>query len=161
MFHVIYISKAIQPFSQVELTELLGKARQRNTQRLLTGLLLYADGCFMQLLEGKEATVMDVYDRIKQDTRHTDIVTLRMEETPSRHFPDWRMAFGDLNEGTQNLAGISRFLEPGFNSSTLKNESSNAYELLRAFRDEHCPKAQHGKPASGKQLDAEPHNSLL
>jgi hypothetical protein len=43
-------------------------------------------------------------------------VTLRMEETPSRHFPDWRMAFGDLNEGTQNLAGISRFLEPGFNS---------------------------------------------
>ena len=161
MFHVIYISKAIQPFSQVELTELLSKARQRNTQRLLTGLLLYADGCFMQLLEGKEATVMDVYDRIKQDTRHTDIVTLRMEETPSRHFPDWRMAFGDLNEGTQNLAGISRFLESGFNSSTLKNESSNAYELLRAFRDEHCPKAQHGKPASGKQLDAEPHNSLL
>jgi len=158
MFHVIYISKATQPFSQVELTELLSKARQRNTQRLLTGLLLYADGCFMQLLEGKEATVMDVYGRIKQDTRHTDIVTLRMEETPSRHFPDWRMAFGDLNEGTQNLAGISRFLEPGFNSSTLKNESSNAYELLRAFRDEHCPKAKHGKPASGKQLDIEPHH---
>ncbi|MDB4362689.1 BLUF domain-containing protein [Pseudomonadales bacterium] len=158
MFHVIYISKATQPFSQVELTELLSKARQRNTQRLLTGLLLYADGCFMQLLEGKEATVMDVYGRIKQDTRHTDIVTLRMEETPSRHFPDWRMAFGDLSGGTQNLAGISRFLEPGFNSSTLKNESSNAYELLRAFRDEHCPKAKQGKLASGKQLDVEPHH---
>ena len=159
MFHVIYISKATQPFSQAELAELLSQARQHNTQRLLTGLLLYANGCFMQLLEGKEAEVKTVYERIKQDSRHTDIVTLRMEETPSRHFPDWRMAFGDLNEGAQNLAGISRFLEPGFNSSTLKNESSNAYALLRAFRDEHCPKAKHGRPASSKQLDVEPHHS--
>ncbi|MBT8139914.1 MAG: BLUF domain-containing protein, partial [Gammaproteobacteria bacterium] len=119
-----------------------------------------ADGRFMQVLEGKEQSVREVYDSILADSRHTDIRTLRLQEKEKRHFPDWTMAFGNLvdlgataapvdsgsaasgsSSGRRsdsvalNTPGISRFLEPGFDSPTLREESSDVYKLLRAFRD--------------------------
>ncbi|NND37992.1 MAG: BLUF domain-containing protein, partial [Pseudomonadales bacterium] len=161
VFHVIYVSRACKPLSGADLLDLLKVSRRRNGRLLLTGLLLYADGRFMQVLEGKEQSVREVYDSILADSRHTDIQTLRLQEKEKRHFPDWTMAFGDLadlsateaavdsgpaaNGGSSgrysdsialNTPGISRFLEPGFEAPTLREESSDVYKLLRAFRDD-------------------------
>ncbi len=142
MFHVIYVSKPTKPFSQSELVDLLDVARNRNHRLLLTGLLLYSGESFMQVLEGKESAVQEVFSSIQKDSRHTDIVTLRLEAKANRHFPDWRMGFQDLNEETSDSRSISRFLEPGFNAMTFRDESSSVYQLLRAFRDDHFANLQ-------------------
>ncbi|NNC54921.1 MAG: BLUF domain-containing protein [Pseudomonadales bacterium] len=160
MFHVVYVSRASRQLVSAELLDLLEVSRRRNGRLLLTGLLLYANGKFMQVLEGREQPVREVYASILADTRHTDINTLRLQETPARHFPDWTMAFGDLDAPepavtdddakivaetniVRSIAshipatpGLSKFLEPGFKSPTLRDESSDVYQLLRAFRDE-------------------------
>jgi hypothetical protein len=57
MFHVVYVSSSTQLFTKSDLQILLQKARDRNTQLDLTGMLLYKDGSFMQVLEGKEEAV--------------------------------------------------------------------------------------------------------
>lgn len=136
MFHVVYVSRASAPMQNEELLDLLQCSRSRNNELLLTGLLLYAGGRFMQVLEGREAAVREVFTSIQRDSRHTDIHTLKLQAVEQRLFPDWSMAFENLDVATQGQPGVSRFLDPGFSSPTLADESSDVYQLLRAFRSE-------------------------
>ncbi|HPB31711.1 MAG TPA: BLUF domain-containing protein, partial [Candidatus Sumerlaeota bacterium] len=52
LIHLIYCSAAARPFSHKALTDLLGIARIHNARYGLTGMLLYSDGSFFQVLEG-------------------------------------------------------------------------------------------------------------
>lgn len=95
-YHVLYRSKATHAPTEVDLQALLEWSRTYNAAHDLTGLLLYSDGRFVQLVEGPEATVRALYARIQQDTRHTQVVTLSDGPSPQRWFTDWHMAFGQV-----------------------------------------------------------------
>jgi hypothetical protein len=60
--------------------------------RIATGLLCYCDGYFVQLLEGPETAVLELYALIQCDPRHEQVETLHDEAGPTRWFADWRMA---------------------------------------------------------------------
>lgn len=90
--HILYRSRATHPFSADELTELVAHSRPYNTYRDITGLLCYSDGHFVQLLEGPESSVLELYALIRQDPRHEQIETLSDTAGPTRWFADWRMA---------------------------------------------------------------------
>jgi hypothetical protein len=51
MLSLVYASSAKQLFSEEDLTALLQQSRDNNTRLGLSGLLLYKDGNFMQVLE--------------------------------------------------------------------------------------------------------------
>ena len=95
LHHLIYESRAAQPFSEAELADLLQKAREHNEDHGLTGLLLYAeDGRFVQVLEGEVAQVHDLYFlHISRDERHQNLVLLADGSLNERRFADWRMGF--------------------------------------------------------------------
>ena len=76
MFFLIYASSAVKPFLQSELFELLEICRENNTRLGITGMLLYKDGNFMQLLEGEETPVRRLYEKIGSDSRHRGEITL-------------------------------------------------------------------------------------
>jgi len=133
IFHVIYLSTATIPLSSSQLRDLLTDARQRNLDLELTGLLLYAHGRFMQVLEGPESAVRTVFDSIQRDERHKNVETIRLEEKESRHFPDWRMGFRNFTVSIETLPVISRFLEPDFDLSAFQGDSKD-YRMLLAFR---------------------------
>jgi hypothetical protein len=90
---VLYHSRATAPLPETELRDLLTRARAYNAAHGISGLLLYSDGCFVQVLEGDEAAVKDVYARIQRDPRHQVVVTVR-EGLGPRRFADWGMGFG-------------------------------------------------------------------
>jgi hypothetical protein len=79
--------------SSSDLEELLVEARDFNAGKDITGILLYCDGNFMQLLEGDEDEVRSLYGRIETDRRHVDVKTLFTKETEERWLKDWAMAF--------------------------------------------------------------------
>jgi hypothetical protein len=93
-YHVLYRSHATVPFTDAQLEDLLASARPYNAANQLTGLLLYNDSRFVQVLEGPEAAVRALYARIQQDPRHTHIVTVSEGPGPGRRFGEWGMAFG-------------------------------------------------------------------
>lgn len=64
MFGLVYVSSAVVPFSKAELLSLLTKSRENNSKVGLTGLLIYKDGSFMQVLEGEETAVLATHERI-------------------------------------------------------------------------------------------------
>lgn len=96
MHHLIYLSQATIPFEETQLEHLLGQARQFNAAHGLTGMLLYGNGRFLQVLEGDEATVHSLYARIRQDPRHRNVTTYADKPIATRAFSDWRMAYHAL-----------------------------------------------------------------
>lgn len=95
LHHLIYESRATQPFTEAELAALLEKAREHNEANGLSGLLLYADdGRFVQVLEGEVDEVHELYFmHISRDPRHHHLTLLADGRLNARRFPDWRMGF--------------------------------------------------------------------
>jgi hypothetical protein len=106
---LVYVSAAVDPFSDDALQELLQRARQKNAQLGVTGLLLYADGNFMQCLEGARVAVSALFETISRDPRHHQVMTLVDEPVARREFGEWAMAFRrvDLPEWLR-IAATSR-----------------------------------------------------
>jgi hypothetical protein len=96
--HLLYRSKATHPLTADELTDLVTQAQVWNGTNQVTGLLCYSDdGHFVQVLEGPAPVVHALYARIQRDTRHTQVTTLSDKATPTRWFPDWKMALVETN----------------------------------------------------------------
>jgi hypothetical protein len=94
MFRILYVSTANQSFSTEALSQLLQKARKQNREARVTGMLVYSDGDFLQVLEGEHPDVIACYDRISADQRHRDIIQLqRGLAYGGRLFPNWTMGF--------------------------------------------------------------------
>lgn len=96
---LIYISTAVEPMSQAALDALLKQAHAYNRPVGITGCLIYQDGYFMQMLEGKREAVFDLMNKVKNDPRHTDVRTIVEGKAPRRVFVDWSMALRDLKPG--------------------------------------------------------------
>lgn len=74
------------------LGQIFDVARAKNKAVGVTGALLITDHYFVQALEGDEAVVRPLYERISEDERHDDVVLLDERSVPSRIFPRWAMA---------------------------------------------------------------------
>ena len=134
MFSLTYVSSAVKPFSARELRELLEVSNRNNRARAVTGMLLYKDGNFMQVLEGEDGVVHGVHDKIARDPRHHGLITLLQEHLPGRQFPSWSMGFKDLGSDLDNPEGYNEFLNLPLTSQEFKSDPSRAQKLLLTFK---------------------------
>ncbi|GAB2578153.1 BLUF domain-containing protein [Microlunatus antarcticus] len=105
IFCTVYVSVAAEPWDQADLTALLAQSRTANAAVDVTGLLLYRDDVFMQVLEGEEEVVRALYRRIAADPRHHDVANIWVAHAPRRRFPDWSMGFRHLEHDELALEG--------------------------------------------------------
>jgi hypothetical protein len=68
LIQCIYASAAGRAFDTEELAQLLKVARDNNAKLGLTGMLLYAEGSFFQVLEGPAQVVDALYAKSKKLT---------------------------------------------------------------------------------------------
>jgi hypothetical protein len=108
MLHqIIYASHTLVPMTSAELVELLDKSRRSNAALGVTGLLLHADGNFMQTIEGERDTVHALLAKIQHDPRHTGILVLCDEPIEQRSYGEWSMAFREISrEDAARLPGF-------------------------------------------------------
>ena len=86
-----YASAATVEFSDDDLRELLAKSRSNNMAAGITGMLLYHEGSFLQVLEGPSEAVEHLYARIRRDKRHGNAnpaVPARTQSPPVRELDD-------------------------------------------------------------------------
>ena len=131
LYSLIYRSRAISAFDETTLTALLHDARQSNQRAQITGLLLLYQDQFLQVLEGAEPELSELYERILADSRHQHVRTLAYGPIEGRLFPDWRMGFAVADE--RLLADVAGFLPllmaPGF----VTHPPTALGQLLRNF----------------------------
>jgi len=124
---LVYTSTASAPFRETALAHLLEESRERNAAQEITGMLLYRDERFIQVLEGPAHAVRRLAETIGRDRRHHDMRILLEEPLDSRRFADWTMGYRTLQG---NDAPV------GFRDSFADLESGDAdATTLRALRE--------------------------
>ena len=104
---IAYRSRAVHPFSELQLAQLLEPAREYNHANGLTGLLVYDEGRFFQWIEGSPNKLAEVWQSIQRDPRHTDIQIMGNQNVPLRFFGDWDMRFSVRKKGSASAAAAS------------------------------------------------------
>jgi Sensors of blue-light using FAD len=133
MFHLVYISHASRPLLEEDLLDILSKSRQHNKKHHITGMLLYLNDKFIQVLEGKQDDVRAVYDKIREDSRHHKVAVVLEGNTEHRIFKNWSMGFKKLEEHQfEQLSGY-RNLEDFFTRQHVTDESPAALIFLKLF----------------------------
>lgn len=134
--HLVYVSTACEPIGDEKLAELLAQARAHNERKSITGMLLYKDERFIQLLEGHEDDVQEIFGKIKRDDRHYDVQLMWFRYAQYREFPDWTMGFQNLDDlDSSTLKGFTPFLDRDFRYENFIENSTDVHAMLLAFRD--------------------------
>ena len=105
-FRLIYSSEAAPGLAEPDLEGMLVESRIRNRARGITGVLVFVDGAFLQILEGEKDDVLELMGRIERDPRHHGIKVFFEEDTDERAFTSWSMAY--LSPGAEE---VSRWAE--------------------------------------------------
>ena len=135
MFRLIYVSSAHIKFSECDLVDLMAQSRERNVNDGITGLLLYKDGNFLQVLEGEQTAVLKTYARIARDVRHHGLIILLQERFVERTFPEWSMAFRDLNSPeVVSSPSFSPFLNTALTGHEFSSDPSRCEKFLLTFK---------------------------
>ena len=135
LIHIVYVSFAKKALSEKQLQDLLKGIRKKNKEKGVTGLLLYNDGSFIQVIEGSEDTIKHLFEVITKDGRHNNIVKLLEEPIENRAFPDWYMGYRRLTKKqSTKLPGYSDFLNAENPADFLKGTTQQVIYLLDSFR---------------------------
>jgi hypothetical protein len=141
LYQLIYHSIASAEFGVDESLKMLFDARIANSKRDITGMLLYHKGQFLQVLEGDQAVLANLREKIFDDPRHHSVELLACEPIAARSFQSWSMAFANLSDKAHtNIQGLRNI-----NSAMLEWESSvlglkQAKQLLREAMKLETPK---------------------
>jgi hypothetical protein len=132
LIHQIYTSVAARSIEAAELGAILETSRVNNRAADVSGMLLYSNQSFFQILEGPAAAVDAVYARIAADPRHRDLRTLVREPIAKRGFAQWAMGHAEASEADfATLAGLHDFQAASTFLATLADDQART--LMAAF----------------------------
>lgn len=104
MKRITYISKITNSVSDKEIEMIGTNSSQNNKQIDVTGLLVFFEKIFYQIIEGDDMKVDQLFVKIAKDPRHHDIVRLKTEyDIHERLFPAWGMKTINLDNNVDEL----------------------------------------------------------
>jgi hypothetical protein len=131
MIQLSYISSIAHPMSSEDLLVLLQQCLTNNERAGVTGMLLYGNDTFLQVLEGEESVVDPLYEKIRRDPRHGNIKALKRTDIQSRHYPEWNMGFQRIsNHGLADVSGLIDFSADKFTFDYLSEHTAVADRLM-------------------------------
>ncbi len=134
LIQLIYLSSLSDMRLEAEIGKILESSVRRNQEDGVTGMLLYSNGNFLQVLEGETTDVEKTFVRICKDPRHYDIVELIREPIAERQFSQWSMGYQHLSESyIRSFPQYAPFFKFQANDEAIRAEPGIALELLREF----------------------------
>jgi len=92
------------------------------------------EGRFIQVLEGNEADVQEIYEKIRSDRRHTGLVVLKKGIMSDRSFTDWAMGFKQINHPAEveGYINLNDWNPPLQNDNTTLNFLKSFYQAVNS-----------------------------
>ena len=132
LMHCVYSSRASVTILDAEVQALLASSRRNNAAHGITGMLLFIEGSFFQVLEGGADAVDRIYEIIARDPRHDRVTQIIREPIAQRSFAEWSMGFETVGRAdTQRLIGENDFF--GGADCLERINPGRARKLLTAF----------------------------
>ena len=133
MYRLIYLSTS-KSLTDDDLTQLLIKSQKSNRLNDISGILLHKNGEFIQVLEGKKKAVTDLFNVIKKDNRHENIVAFDKKDIEKRYFSGYFMAFNQKHfEKLNNYESLRDFNH----DKILKSGKDAVVVFLKTFLEAH------------------------
>ena len=133
IYCLVFTSVATRKISDEDLKGLLAKSRQYNLALNITGMLLYLDPYFMQILEGDESIIDEKFKKISNDEMHHKVSLTYKQPIEERSFSKGTMGFNKIGieyfEDAENLIEI-------YKNDAFKKHPKEVIELLKMFNDE-------------------------
>lgn len=98
---LIYISRTQKKMPLDQIEALVAHSQAANARRDISGALMFVGQHFMQLLEGELSDIVLLFERIRQDPRHTYVHCLYCKNVNKRLHPKWGMRLLELNNKTK------------------------------------------------------------
>ena len=95
LHEIVYVSLASEEMTMQQLDALLAQSRLKNEKSQVTGVLVYHQREFLQLLEGEADAVNALFEQIEVDQRHQQVCKLWDGPISERSYTRWSMAFVD------------------------------------------------------------------
>ncbi len=137
MYEIIYRSLASPGLQEEDLVKILANSRYNNKQHAISGVLLYFNNSFLQILEGERNDLELLYSKIEIDRRHNHSKIISAGAINERMFGDWSMSFKSLSEDELSLLpGYTDLPAGAINSTPLANSFEKNPEQLQVFKKE-------------------------
>ena len=138
MLQVSYVSQTKEPLSPPALLDLLLQCRRNNAAMGVTGMLLYGDRTFLQVIEGEDAVIDDLVATITRDPRHEEVKLLHRKPIDEREYGKWSMGFERVSaDDLGDVEGLARFSVDDFTIDYLANNEPIVDMLLQRYREPH------------------------
>ena len=134
MFYLIYVSYAVNKMTEDDLLLLHKESQERNEKHDLTGILLYKGQSFMQMIEGKKQVVMDLFHTIKNDNRHSSVITIMAGEIPERNFENWSMGFCNMDQ-VGDFPHFDDYIQDNLALRSFQQDTEGAYKFMMLFNE--------------------------
>lgn len=132
IFQLIYTSAVASTVAHSEIIKIAQHASDKNKNLEVTGMMIYHQGSILQVLEGSKATVEALFEKIKKDPRHTQVLQLIARETQSREFSDWAMGFKTLPDKLDDPA-LSNLSAKNYKNILPENTSTVVTAISKSF----------------------------
>lgn len=129
LYSLLYASRSLVAADSAEMDDIALKSQTNNAMRGITGMLYYDNSAFLQVLEGVEADVRALFDKIAADTRHDGVHMLGFQPVATRSFGGWSMG---LYDGSQDGGLLREQFGPDLLSSA---RGIDVPEVMRFLRD--------------------------
>lgn len=134
--HLVYVSVRKPNCTEGEINKILEACKRNNPKIDITGVLLYSNTHFLQYLEGEYKEISGLYEKIKEDDRHKNVVLITTGPVNKRTFPSWEMGSKEINEDKVDFqTDLSGEDAKDFQDiiSGKKQEGNKAIDLIKKF----------------------------
>lgn len=131
---LVYVSNRKINCTAQEIENILASCKKNNPTLNITGILLYSDTKFIQLVEGDGKVITALYDKIKLDTRHDQVRMISFGAIKEKSFPSWHM-------GARKISGSDIDFKTDVNeddrtifNNLLKGQEENGLKVLALLK---------------------------
>ncbi|WP_203255877.1 BLUF domain-containing protein [Hyunsoonleella ulvae] len=98
---ICYVSSCSITESIDSIKSIYNKAKANNLKHHISGILIFHKGNFLQILEGRAEQVDTTFNKIKNDTRHSNIIKVINTNIEERIFEDYNFGFTVVKTSTE------------------------------------------------------------
>lgn len=123
-YTISYVSTVSHFLSDTDVEELMDYVKEQNNLNNITGILIHSDGNFFQVLEGEKETIKKLFEKIKKDSRHYNIIKMLDKEISDNSFSKYHSSFTVIS-GHYSHTELQKFLikEKDYNPEHFKSIS--------------------------------------
>lgn len=96
-YAISYVSTASEKLTDTEIEKILDFSKNWNNNHNITGILLFSQGNFFQVLEGEKVLLQDLFEKITNDSRHYNVIRIFGKEIDDTNFEGYSAKFISLD----------------------------------------------------------------